>query len=183
MTTVVSDQRIERGTHRRPWWMVVLIIVVLVLLGLLAYGLRLKGLSQVDRGPAPAFVLKTFDGREISMTELQGKPVVVNVWASWCLECYDEAPILEQASRDHADDIVFLGIAYVDTEPESLAYLKRFDITYPNGPDLGSRISTAYRVQGVPETFFIGPDGNVKTVKIGPIANRAELDSYLALIK
>lgn len=184
MTTVTSDQLIEKGARRgRPWWPVVVLLVVLALLALLAYGLRLRALSQVDRGPAPAFTLKTFDGREMSLAELQGRPIVINFWASWCLECYDEAPMLEQAWRDHAGDIVFLGVAYVDTEPASLAYLKRFDITYPNGPDLGSRISDAYRVRGVPETFFIAPDGNVKMVKIGPLANRAELDSYLALIK
>lgn len=92
---------------------------------LLAYGLRLKSLTQVDRGSAPAFTLKAFDGREITLDGLRGKPIVINFWASWCLECYDEAPILEQAWRENADEIVFLGVAYVDTEPASLAYLKR----------------------------------------------------------
>jgi cytochrome c biogenesis protein CcmG/thiol:disulfide interchange protein DsbE len=64
---------------------------------------------------------------------------------------------------------VFLGIDYVDTEPEALAYIDEFGITYPNGPDLGTEISQAYRIQGVPETFFVAKDGTIRGVKIGPL--------------
>ena len=56
----------------------------------------------------------------------------------------------------------------MDTETGALAYLDRFDITYPNGPDLGTRISQAYRMRGVPETYIVGPDGRISVVQIGP---------------
>src|SRR3990172_8086404 len=64
---------------------------------------------------------------------------------------------------------LFLGVDYVDTEPEALAYLAEFGITYLNGPDLGTRIAQAYRIRGVPETFFIDKGGPVRWVKIGPL--------------
>jgi cytochrome c biogenesis protein CcmG/thiol:disulfide interchange protein DsbE len=66
----------------------------------------------------------------------------------------------------------------MDTEPAALAYIKEFDITYPNGPDLGSRISRAYNVQGVPETFFVTPQGKIAEVFVGPLSE-ARLTSIL----
>ncbi len=74
--------------------------------------------------------------------------------------------------------VVFLGVDYVDTEAEALAYIEEFDITYPNGPDIGTRISQAYRIQGVPETFFVGKDGTIRGLKIGPLFP-PELDERL----
>lgn len=184
MTALTDDQPLDRRiVHRRPRWMVPLVVVVVAVLGLLAYGVRLSGQGQVERGPAPPFTLKTFDGREISVPDPQGRPVVVNFWASWCIPCRDEAPLLEQTWRDYGGEILFVGVDYVDTEREARAFIAEFNITYPNGPDLGSRISDAYRIRGVPETFFIAPDATVKAVKVGPLASRDELESYLALIR
>jgi cytochrome c biogenesis protein CcmG/thiol:disulfide interchange protein DsbE len=66
--------------------------------------------------------------------------------------------------------VVFIGVDYADTEREALAYMEEFDLTYPNGPDIGTRISQDYRIQGVPETFFVARDGTLRGVKIGPLA-------------
>jgi cytochrome c biogenesis protein CcmG/thiol:disulfide interchange protein DsbE len=74
--------------------------------------------------------------------------------------------------------VVFLGVDYVDTEAEALAYITEFNITYPNGPDIGTRISQAYRIQGVPETFFVAKDGTLRGVKIGPLYP-PELEEWL----
>jgi cytochrome c biogenesis protein CcmG/thiol:disulfide interchange protein DsbE len=80
--------------------------------------------------------------------------------------------------------VVFLGVDYVDTEPEARAYLDQFQITYPNGPDLGTRISQQFRMQGVPETYFIDPQGVLRYVEIGPFASTAaieqRIEQYLA---
>jgi cytochrome c biogenesis protein CcmG/thiol:disulfide interchange protein DsbE len=126
--------------------------------------------GQVDSGLAPDFSLLLFDGGQLKLSKLQGQVVVVNFWASWCIPCRDEAPILEQAWRRYRDrGVVLIGVAYLDTDKESRAFLEEFDVTYPNGPDLGTRIAPAYRIKGVPETFFITRDGRVADLEIGPL--------------
>jgi len=155
------------------------VVIVLAVLALMAFGLQRRAAGRVHKGPAPEFTLQLFDGGELALRDLQGKPVVLNFWASWCKPCAEEAPVLEEVWRTYKDrGVVFVGVDYVDTEPDARAYLKRFDITYPNGPDIGSRISTAYRMQGVPETFFITKEGHILDVYIGPMPKQT-LVSYV----
>jgi len=144
------------------------IIGSLVLVSLL--GLRQANTPRPEVGrSAPAFNVPLFDGGSVALTDLKGKPVVVNFWASWCIPCVDEAPELEKTWQAYKDrGVAFLGIDYVDTEPKAREFMQRHGITYPNGPDLGSRISYDYRIKGVPETFVIDKDGVVRFVKIGP---------------
>ena len=66
-----------------------------------------------------------------------------------------------------------------DTEPEALGYLKKFEITYPNGPDLGTRISQMFRIQGVPETYFIDQTGKLVYAQIGPFASEADIHAII----
>jgi cytochrome c biogenesis protein CcmG/thiol:disulfide interchange protein DsbE len=151
--------------------MVVLAFGLLIaLLGLMGWGLVKAQRGQVQDGLAPDFTLTTFDNRQISLKDLRGNIVVVNFWASWCVPCRLEATYLEQTWRKYKDQgVVFIGVNYVDTEPNALAYIKEFDNTYINGPDLGTRISQAYRIKGVPETFYIGKNGELRGLKIGPL--------------
>ncbi|MSP13952.1 MAG: TlpA family protein disulfide reductase [Chloroflexi bacterium] len=149
------------------------IAVVALLLGfisLFGFGIRMRGVGPVDHGPAPAFTLQLFDGESLSLAGLQGKVAVINFWASWCVPCRQEAPILEKTwQRYRAKGVVFIGVAYIDTEPEARAFLKEFKVTYPNGPDLGTRIAQAYRIRGVPETYFVDKNGQVTYMHIGPL--------------
>jgi cytochrome c biogenesis protein CcmG/thiol:disulfide interchange protein DsbE len=121
-------------------------------------------------GRVPHFQLTTFEGDQIDLNDLRGQIVVVNFWASWCIECYDEAPLLEEAYQEFKDQgVIFVGIDYLDTEKEALVYMERYGITYPSGQDLGSEISRDFQITGVPETFFIDRDGTIHHVQIGPI--------------
>jgi cytochrome c biogenesis protein CcmG/thiol:disulfide interchange protein DsbE len=156
------------------------------LLGLLV----LVGFGQIraQQGPvgvgsrAPDFTLTTFAGQSISSRDLRGQVLVVNFWASWCKPCEQEAAALEQAHQTYRDrGVVFLGVDYVDIEREALAYLERFEISYANGPDLGTRISQAFRTQGVPETFVIGRDGRVVAVQIGPYESFEAIKAHVEL--
>lgn len=138
----------------------IVLIPVLGLLALLGYGLAQKSAPPLVGGPAPDFTLQLFDGGEVTLSELRGKVVVINFWASWCPPCREEAPILEAAWEFYRDQgVVFIGVDWLDTEAEARAYIQEFNLTYPHGPDLGSRIGRAYRITGVPETFFISRDG------------------------
>jgi cytochrome c biogenesis protein CcmG/thiol:disulfide interchange protein DsbE len=112
---------------------------------------------------APGFDFTTFDGESFKLSDFRGKVVVLNFWASWCAPCRVEAPELQAAWERYQEsgDVVFIGIAYADNGPRSIAYLEEFEITYLNAPDLGTRISDLYRIQGVPETFIIDQNGDV----------------------
>ena len=145
-------------------------IMIFALLGVVAWRMNLNSGGSVDTGLAPDFALTNFDERTITLSELRGQVVVINFWASWCPPCREEAPYLEQIWRKYKDQgVVFIGVDYLDTEAEALAYIEEFDITYFNGADLGTRISQAYNIQGVPETFFVDKNGEIRYVHIGPL--------------
>lgn len=151
---------------------IVTFAVLLALLGLFAWGLKKSQAGPRDSGLAPDFTLIGFDGRVAALSKLRGQVVIINFWASWCYTCREEAAYLEQTWRKYKDrGVVFVGVDYVDTEKPALAYIKEFDITYINGPDLGTRIAQAYNIQGVPETYFVSKNGQLRGVHIGPMAS------------
>jgi cytochrome c biogenesis protein CcmG/thiol:disulfide interchange protein DsbE len=172
-----APQTGEEKPAARRWGVIAAFVFVIALLVLLGLGLRRTTQGPLGVGDqVPDLTLTTFDEGDIHFNDLRGQVVVVNFWASWCKPCEGEALELEQAYQMYRDeDVLFLGVDYVDTEPEARQYLGRFDITYPNGPDLGTRISQAFRIRGVPETYVIGPDGRLAAVKIGPYVSLEEI--------
>jgi len=155
---------------------------LLLLLVMLALGLMRTQQGPVRPGEmAPEFTLTTFDGEEIRSADLAGKVIVLNFWASWCKPCEQEAADLEAAWRYYQPrgDVIFIGVNYVDTEPEAMGYLQKFDISYPNGADLGTRISQAYRIRGVPETYIIDQEGMLRHAQIGPFSSLAQIKSVI----
>lgn len=153
--------------------------LLIALLSLSAWGLVKANSGPVESGQAPDFTLTSFDGRTLTLSQLRGQVVIVNFWASWCLPCREEAAYLESTWRQYKDKgVVFIGVDWVDTQKEALAYMKEFDLTYFNGPDLGTRIATAYRIKGVPETYFVAKNGELRGVHIGPL-QAPELDQKI----
>ncbi len=166
-----------------PRWIVIGVFVVLLgFLALIGWGLKNAQEGPVQIGQkVPSFELSTFDGEKINTEDLIGKVVVINFWASWCKPCEQEAAELEEAWRYYEDSgkVVFLGVDYVDTETEALGYLEKFDITYPNGPDLRTAISQIFRISGVPETYIIDGTGRLAARKIGPFMSINEITSMI----
>jgi cytochrome c biogenesis protein CcmG/thiol:disulfide interchange protein DsbE len=153
----------ERKTRRlAPIAFGAVLVAVVGLILLLLYGLHLRTAPPLASGTAPQFSMTTFDGQRLASSEMKGQVLVVNFWASWCVPCRDEAPALQRAWEQYRDrGLVVVGVDYVDTEPEAKNFIAEFKQTYPNGPDVGTRISQAYHISGVPETYFIGKDGKL----------------------
>jgi cytochrome c biogenesis protein CcmG/thiol:disulfide interchange protein DsbE len=153
-----------------------------ILLVILGVGLSRSQQGQVGKGEiAPDFELVTFSGESYRLSDYQGSVILINFWASWCESCKPEAKDLEDAYQyyDPRGDVLFLGVDYVDTEPEALDYLEEFQITYPNGPDLKTKISQAYRIRGVPETYIIDQQGVITHVQIGPFSSLEQIKSLI----
>jgi len=156
-----------------------LLVVFLVILGL---GLHRAQSGTIVIGQSvPAFTLTTFESGIYNTADLSGKVIVVNFWASWCQPCEQEAREMEAAWQHYKPGgrVIFLGIDYVDTEPEALAFLQKFGVTYPNGPDLRTKISQMFRIRGVPETYIINKDGRLAYIKKGPFRSLAEIQSVI----
>lgn len=180
--TTGSTKNTKRGV---PLWTQVLIWSFQAgFLALMGIGVTRAQQGTVQPGyKVPDFSLTLFSGyeynnqSEVKISDLRGKVAFINLWASWCKPCEQEAPVLEEAWRYYQSSgkVVFLGVDYVDTEPEARNFLKKFDNTYPNGPDIGTRISQLFRIQGVPETFIIDANGVLRHVKIGPFLTVDEI--------
>jgi cytochrome c biogenesis protein CcmG/thiol:disulfide interchange protein DsbE len=164
-------------------------IGLLGLLGVLAAGLiKAKNPILTVNSTVPDFTLSLFSGyefngaKEVKLSDLKGRVVLVNFWASWCQPCRTEAVDLESAWRSYSEkgQVVFLGVDYVDTEPEARSYMSDFNISYPNGPDMGTRISQIFnRNLGVPETYVIDQEGMLRFIQIGPFQSVAEIQSVV----
>ncbi|CAI8006512.1 Thiol:disulfide interchange protein CycY, partial [Geodia barretti] len=117
-------------------------------------------------------------------SDLRGKVVLVDFWASWCAPCRQEAPVLEQIYREYAgSDVEFVGVNIWDLPDNAATYVEDFEISYPNGVDADGIIAIDYGVKGIPEKFFIDRDGVVRQKFVGPIRPdklRETLDQLLA---
>ncbi len=134
--------------------------------------------AGAPRGPlsgqaAPAFALPLLDGGDatgVSSRDFAGRATVINVWASWCPPCREEAPALRRA-HEAADPgrVTFLGVVRNDSESSARDFAERFSLLYAQAVDDGS-FARAYGVRGLPMTFVIDPAGRLTATHVGPIS-------------
>jgi cytochrome c biogenesis protein CcmG/thiol:disulfide interchange protein DsbE len=124
--------------------------------------------SQTTGGQAPAFSLRTLDGRTVSLQELRGHPVMLNFWYAGCPPCQQEMPLIQRTASQHPDVTVLL-VNYRDSAETARGFLAAHGITQTALLDQDGQVAAAYRVAGFPTTVFIKPDGTEQSLHPGPL--------------
>ena len=136
---------------------------------------------------APDFTLDTLDGSTITLSDLRGKSVVINFWATWCLPCRAETPALENAFEQYQDsDVVILGVNLTNQDSVAAveAFVQEFELTYPILLDRDGGIGYLYQVTGLPTTYFISREGIIRSVLVGgPMSETFIRSKIEALLK
>lgn len=124
--------------------------------------------------PAPDFRLALLGGEgesaQMSLADLAGRPVVINFWTTWCVECRTEMLELERLHRTYAGELAVLGVNMRESERIVRRFLEEVPATYPILLDRDKRVSRAYRVSGVPETWIVSPEGVALRHFVGPVS-------------
>ncbi|MBI5747589.1 MAG: TlpA family protein disulfide reductase [Nitrospinae bacterium] len=132
--------------------------------------------------PAQDFTLKDLNGNEVKLSSLKGKPVIINFWATWCYPCREEIPDLQKSYDENKDKgLVILGVNIKENVSKVSKFSKDYKMTYPILLDIEGTISDAYRVFGIPMSFFIDRDGLIKDSFIGMLT-KEDLSKKLAAI-
>jgi cytochrome c biogenesis protein CcmG, thiol:disulfide interchange protein DsbE len=147
-------------------------LAVCAIIGLLGFGLLSKGEAKIAVGdPVPDRVLPVLGGPgQSSIAEYKDRWVLVNLWASWCIPCRQEAPVLDRFARQyrrHGVDV--LGINVQDNSGDALAFLREYGVDYPQLRSIGDERSEAFGSTGVPENFLVDPRGHLALIWRGPV--------------
>ena len=170
------------------------IAAAIALIGLLGYGLGSKGadrgieeaLARGERVDAPGFDLPRLGaGGRTALSDLRGKVVVLNIWASWCDPCRAESPLLERWHRriSREGEATVLGVDVLDVSSDARAFVREYDLTYPQLRDTKDSVRADYGATGVPETVVIDRRGQIAAVRRGPVDERFMRQKVLPLVE
>ena len=137
---------------------------------------------QMRGKPAPDFTLKRLDtGAPVTLADLKGKPLVLNFWASWCMPCKAEHPVVAWGAKRFGQDVQFYGVVFEDTEENARGFAGNPDPNFPQLYDDHSRMAVDYGVTGVPETYFIDAQGIIRDKVAAPVDPRLLAEKIAAL--
>lgn len=191
-----DDGSSEGGGRRRTIVAIVVGVGVAAVIALLVVGLLNRGvgdriddaLADGERPEAPSASLPLLvdhpdlgpEGTEVTLEQFQGQPVIVNFWASWCVPCRTEAPLLEGIWDDYKDrGVVVLGVDTQDLTDNAREFIDEVGMTYPSVRDGTDGTERDFEVTGVPETFVVDRDGLIALHFRGPVENPAQITTAL----
>lgn len=186
----ISAGEIKGSNPAAPWrqrrWLLLAVVAgVLGLLGLLYWGMQRGPRAEVGKavplsGAAQDFSVTTLDGQTLRLSDLRGKTVVLNIWASWCGPCRDEAGELNRSYELYKDrNVAFVGIAFNDDTEPMRQFVNQYRVPYPVALDPEGRISIGLGITGVPETYLIDPQGHLVRKWVGPVTSK-QLNGLIA---
>jgi thiol-disulfide isomerase/thioredoxin len=121
---------------------------------------------------APDFTLTTLDGSPVRLSDLRGKPVLINFWASWCGPCRAEMPHIQAAFEAHADEgLIVLGVDQLESPPPVATFANDYGLTFPIPLDEDGKVSATYQARALPTSFFVDRDGVIRDTFIGPMTS------------
>jgi cytochrome c biogenesis protein CcmG/thiol:disulfide interchange protein DsbE len=162
-------------------------LAALPVVALLAFGLTRSTFvlpSALVGQAAPDFRLETLDGDTVQLAEHRGKVVLLNFWASWCIPCRAEHEVLIHTTRSFLEtDLAVIGVVYQDSRANAITFMRGLGGDWPSVLDPSARTAIDFGVYGVPESFFVGPDGQVAFKHVGALTwslVESKVDSLLA---
>jgi cytochrome c biogenesis protein CcmG, thiol:disulfide interchange protein DsbE len=161
-------------------------LAVLAIIGLLGFGLLSKGETKIALGePVPDRALPVLGGPgEGSIADYRGRWVLVNLWASWCLPCRQEAPDLDRFARRYRErGVSVLGINVQDNSDDALAFLRDYGVAYKQLRSVGDERSAAFGSTGVPENFLVDPRGRLAFIQRGPVDDELLAEYVVPLVE
>jgi len=163
------------------------LVVFVVLVGFFWKGLELNPSdvpSPLIDKPAPAFSLQELENpaAKIGPADLRGKVWLLNVWASWCVSCREEHPVLLRYSK--TGEVPIYGLNYKDVRKDATKWLQQFGNPYVvSGFDVDGQVGIDYGVYGVPETYVIDKQGIIRHKHIGPITDQVLRDEIVPIVR
>lgn len=153
-------------------------ILTACLLALCSLAASAKELS----GPAPDFSLKNLKGETVKLSDLKGKVVMINFWASWCAPCRQEMPLLEDMSKEYGKaGFVLLGVNLDEDSADAKDFLKTTPVTFPILLDPEASVAELYKNEAMPSSYFVDREGNLAYLHKG--YRPGEEAEYVAVIK
>jgi peroxiredoxin len=140
------------------------------------------GQGTVPGSPAPDFQLESLDGPAISLSDLRGRPVLLNFWATWCGPCRLEIPFLKEVSRDEswrAQGLVILAVNLGEPAADVREFVEFYGLTFPVLLDSQGQIGMLYNAASIPTTYFVDKDGIIRNIKRGAFTQRSDIDRFL----
>ena len=205
------NEQLRREGQQLPWLLMAAILLLALVMGLLLWQswgpqaieakplpastlqslpapltstlLSLASASSLSLGQqAPDFSLKTLDGQAtVTLSELRGKPVILNFWASWCTPCRLEMPALQAAYEAHQADgltVLAINLTTQDTLPDAQAFIEELQLTMPALADETNAAEEIYHIIGLPTTYFVDSQGIITHIQLGPL-DEPRLNSHI----